>query len=130
MVAVQLTKLWLVNIVTQEMISAQSGRSKSQAFSVKGEIRTYAGGRQRAIGSTGLSGQWVFTLMELSQANVDMLKTWMAFGVTVLARDHRGQFMYGTFFSVDIAENMAQFYSTATYTADITLQAVDVVEGV
>jgi hypothetical protein len=129
-VIVQLSKLWLANVVTQELLSAQTGRSKAQEFGVPGEIRTYAGGRQRAVGSLGMAGKWTFTLMELSQTNTETLKTWMASGVTVLARDHRGQAMYGTFFGLNIAENMAQLYPTATYTADITLQAVDVVEGV
>jgi hypothetical protein len=127
---VQLTKMFLANIVTQELLSAQTVPSKSQSFGVKGEIRTYAGGRQRAIGSTGMSGQWQFTLVELSQTNTETLKTWMSSGVTVLARDHRGQSMYGTFFDLGIAENMTQLYPTASYTAQITLQAVDVVEGV
>jgi hypothetical protein len=127
---VQLTKLWLANVVTQELLSAQTVPSKSQSFGVKGEIRTYAGGRQRAIGSTGMSGQWQFVLVELTQTNTETLKTWMSSGVTVLARDHRGQSMYGTFFDLGISENMAQLYPTASYTAQITLQAVDVVEGV
>lgn len=126
----QLTKMWITNVVTTEMLGANTSPGRSQTYSVKGEIRTYAGGRQRAVGSTGVSGSWKFTLVELSQANVTTLKSWMAQGVTVLARDHRGQWMYGTFFAVDVAENASQLWQNATYTADITLQAVDVVEGV
>ena len=126
----QLSKLWLANVVTQELLGSNSAPSRSQSFGVKGEIRTYAGGRQRAIGTIGMSGSWKFTLVELTQTNVETLKTWMSSGVTVLARDHRGQSMYGTFFDVGFSENMAQLWPTASYTADITLQAVDVVEGV
>jgi hypothetical protein len=129
-IQLQLTKLWLTNVVTTEMLGAQSSPDRPQDYAVKGEIRTYAGGRQRAVGSLGASGQWKFQLMELTATQVETLKTWMEAGVTVLARDHRGQSMYGTFFGVTVGENMAQLWQNATYTAEITLQAVDVVEGV
>lgn len=126
----QLTKFWLTNVVTQEMLGAQSDPARSWTSAVKGEVRTYASGRQRAVGSVGRSTTWKFTLVELTLNQVEMLETWMDQGVTVLARDHRGQHMYGTFFAVEKAENKAQLYPAATYTASIELQRVDVVEGV
>jgi hypothetical protein len=129
-VIVQLSKLWLTNVVSLESIGAGSDPKRAQAYSVKGEIRTYAGGRQRSVGSIGAAGQWSFTLVELTLTQVNTLRTWMASGVTVFARDHRGQSMYGTFFAVDVGENMAQTIAYATYTADVALQRVDVVEGV
>lgn len=127
---VQLTKMWLTHVVTQESLGSQTAPSRSWSAAVKGEVRTYAGGRQRAVGSVGRSNSWKFTLVELTQAQAELLEAWMDQGVTVFARDHRGQSMYGTFFGIDRAENMAQLYPNATYTATIELQRVDVVEGV
>lgn len=124
---VTLTRMWLTNVVTQEMLGAYSAPDRSQVFAVRGEIRTYAGGRQRAIGSVGMAGQWKFVLVELTTANVTTIKTWMSSGVTVLVRDYRGQYMYGTFFDVSFAENPNPYL---TYRADVLVQAVDVVEGV
>lgn len=129
MVQIALTKMWLVNAVTAETVSAQTDQDRSQTYSVSGAVRTYANGRQRAVGSVGLAGSWKFTLVEMTLTQVDVLTAWMDAGVTVLARDHRGQSMYGTFFAVNVGENMGQGLA-ATYTAAIELQAVTVVEGV
>lgn len=130
MVSVQLTKMWMTNVVSQDQLGAQTDDSREQTYSVRGEIRTYAGGRQRAVGSLGAAGSWKYTLVELTLDQVNTLRTWMAAGVTVFARDHRGQSMYGTFFEVGVKENKSALWQNATYTADITLQRVDVVEGV
>jgi hypothetical protein len=127
---VQLTKLWLTNTVNAVHLAAQTDPTRTWTASVKGEVRTYAGGRQRAVGSIGRANVWKFTLVELTQSQCETLEDWMNQGVTVLARDHRGQSMYGTFFGVERAENMSQLYPYATYTAAIELQRVDVVEGV
>jgi hypothetical protein len=128
-VIVTLTKLWVVNLATQEMIGAQSDPARTWQGTVDGSVRKYAAGRMRAVGSVGLYQQWKFTLVELTQAQCELLEAWMKQGVTVLARDARGQSMYGAFFEVDRAENFG-VYPYATYTAAITLNRVDVVEGV
>lgn len=130
MATVQLTRFWMTNIVTQESLGAFSEGGRDRSHSVKGEVRTYAGGRQRAVGSLGSSDTWSVTLAELSPADVALLEDWVTAGVTVFARDHRGQSMYATFFEMGIKENMAQTWQYATYTASITLQRVDVTEGV
>ena len=126
----QLTKLWLVNTVTLEMIGAQSQDGRARSASVDGAVRKYAGGRMRAIGTIGKYGSWKFSLVELTLAQCTTLENWMAYGYTIFARDHRGQSMYGTFFSVDFDENKSQLYANATYVAAIELSRVDVVEGV
>jgi hypothetical protein len=127
---VQLTAFWLTNVVTQVSIGAQSEPSRPWSAAVKGEVRTYAGGRQRAIGSVGRSSSWKVTLVELTQEQAELLEAWMDQGVTVFARDHRGQSMYATFFSVDRGEALAQVYTAARYSVTVELQRVDVVEGV
>jgi hypothetical protein len=128
-VIVNLTRMWLVNVVTVETLSAQTDPTRSQSYSVDGAVRTYAGGRQRAVGSVGLHGSWKFTLVELVLSQIDTLQAWMDAGITVLARDHRGQSMYGTFFQIDVGENMGTGL-LSTYTAALELQTVSVVEGV
>jgi hypothetical protein len=122
--------MWLTNVVTIEHLSAQTATDRKRQYAVPGQIRTYAGGRQRSVGSFGMARSWSFTLVELTQGQYETLTGWMDVGVTVFARDHRGQSMYGTFFSLDVGENPSQTWQYATYTADVTLQAVDVVEGV
>jgi hypothetical protein len=128
----QLTKLWLTSVLSGESHGWYTDPERDQSYSTKGEIRTYAGGRQRAIGSVGVAGSWKFTLVEMSLADTVILRTWLDAGVTVFARDHRGQSMYGTFFGVDLSEIRAMTYNSPQnlYRASITLQAVDVVEGV
>lgn len=126
----QLTKFWITNTVTQESIGRYSSPEKQTSFSVQGDVRRYAGGRMRAVGTTGLAGSWPVTLMELSLADCELLKLWMSTGVTVFARDNRGQSMYGTFFQVEANELRTMTYQNAVYTATITIQRVDVVEGV
>lgn len=129
MVQIQLTKMFLTNVVSIETLAAQTDPARSQTYSVAGDVRTYAGGRQRGVGSVGLSGSWKFVLVELTLAQIGVMRAWMTAGVTVLARDHRGQSMYGTFFQVDVGENMGMGTSS-TYTASIELKSVSVVEGV
>lgn len=124
-----LTKVWVMNLSTGEMVGAGSDPARSWTASVEGAVRKYAGGRQRAVGSIGLANVWKVTLVELTQAQCELFETWMKQGVTVLVRDARGQSLYGTFFSVDRGENFA-VYPFATYTAAIEFDRVDVVEGV
>jgi hypothetical protein len=124
-----LNKVWLVNLATGEMLGVQSDPARSWSGKVDGAVRKYAGGRQRAVGSVGLANAWKVTLVELTQAQAELLETWMASGVTVFARDARGQAMYATFFAVDRAENFG-VYPSATYDCAVELDRVDVVEGI
>jgi hypothetical protein len=130
MMIVQYTAFWITNTVTQESIGAQSDPDRNWQSSVKGEVRTYAGGRQRAVGSLGASTVWQVRLVELTQVQVETLEQWMRQGVTVFARDHRGQAMYGTFFAVERGEHPAGLVAYARYSAAVEIQYVDVVEGV
>lgn len=126
---VTLTAFWLTNVTTGDMIGAQSDPTRTWTSTVEGAVRKYAGGRMRAVGSLGHSIAWKVTLVELTQAQCELIETWMAEGATVLARDARGQSLYGAVFEVDRAENFGVFPS-ATYTATFEIDRVDVVEGV
>lgn len=97
MATLTLTAVWLNLVSTGESVSAPS-TGRSQSYSMDGEVRTYAGGRQRFIGQEGEHGQFTVTLRLLSLATVTRLRTWK--GQTVLFRDRRGQLMYGVFTQV------------------------------
>lgn len=127
---VQLTKFWLTALTDGVSVSGQSADGRPFQSSVRGEVRTYAGGRQRAVGSVGRSATWQIQLEELTLDQVIQLETWMGEGITVFARDHRGQSMYATFFGVDRGERKSQTWQNSRYTATIQLHRVDVVEGV
>lgn len=127
---VQLTRMWLLNLVTQELLGLYTAPDRAQSFTAPTEVRVYGGGRKRSITRAGLGRTWAFELQEVTLAQIGTLTGWCDAGVTLLARDNRGQSMYGTFASVDVGERAAQTPLGAFYTAKITLLAVDVVEGV
>lgn len=129
MATVTLDRLWLVNVATAETISSLTDTGRDQVWLVSGAVRTYAGGRQRAISTAGMAGTWTITLVEVPLTTVALLKTWLENGVTVLVRDHRAQSMYGTFFQVDIGEKFGKG-PLAVYTVKVAFLFVDVAEGV
>lgn len=130
MAAVLLTKMWLTNVTSLEMIGLQTGPERPRNYQARGEVRFYGAGRKRSIKRAGMAQTWKFTLQEMTLTQVETLRQWSDDGVTVLARDHRGQSMYGSFYEIEIDERLSQTPSGAFYTAAITLQQVDVVEGV
>lgn len=129
MTSVTLAKFWITNVTTSEMIGAFSDPARTWTSTVVGGVRTYAGGRLRAVGTLGHLIVWKVTLVELTQAQLETIETWMAQGATIFARDARGQSLYGAVFEVDRVENFG-VYPTATYTATFEINRVDVVEGV
>lgn len=129
---VTLAKMWLSDVVTGRTFGWYTDNGREQSFSVRGEVRWYADGQQRSVSAPGMAGEWKFTLVLITTDDTVILKAWLANNVTLFARDYRGQSMYGTFFQADFAEDKAGSYNSVqnTYRAAITLQAVDVVEGV
>ena len=127
-----LAKMWLSDVVTSRSFGWYTADGREQGFATQGQARFYADGRVRSADSPGMAGLWKFTLMELTPADVDILRAWLASGALLLARDHRGQSMYGAFFEAEFAENKALSYDSTqnTYRGSITLRSVDVVEGV
>lgn len=122
---VSLQRMWLSDVATGETLGWYTDDSREQSYNTRGEVRFYAGGRQRSIGPAGTAGQWKFTLMQMTLGDVVTLKSWLANSTLILARDHRGRAMYGKFFGVDIAENKPDL----TYRATITVHGLNVVDG-
>lgn len=108
MATLTLTKVWINRLDTGEAVSANSSPERAREHGYVGEVRTYAGGRQRAVSAAGEQGQFQFTLRFLPFATVEKLRTWAR--VPVLVRDWRGQSFYGVFFRVPVTEHRALDY--------------------
>ncbi len=74
-------------------ISANSAPSRAQEFEVPGEVRTYANGRRRSISRAGEEGRYTVTLLLLTPAQVDTLRSWL--GLEIQARDNRSRRFVG-----------------------------------
>jgi hypothetical protein len=120
MATLTLTQVWVNLMSTGESVVGNSTTSRSQSYAVDGDVRTYAGGRQRSITQLGERGRFEFTLELVSLTALATLRSWA--GQAVQVRDHRGQQWYGTYFEVAVGEHRASAY----YSAQITLLTVTV----
>lgn len=125
MAVLNLTKVWINRIDTGEAISAQSGIDRPMSKEIMGDVRQYAGGRQRSFTQLGTSGQWQVPLRDITLSTVEMLEEWM--GQTVQVRDHRGQIFYGVFFAVPRREHKG---APTLYDVTLTFRLVTVPDGV
>lgn len=124
MATLSLTKVWVNQLTDGAAISAQSAPQRARGHDVAGEVRTYAGGRQRAISTEGERGKFVFSMVDVSLATVEALRGWITHPVQV--RDHRSQRFFGVYFAVDVAETK----DPSLYNVSIELRTVTTVEGV
>lgn len=124
MATLQLTKVWINRLPTGQAVSAQSSPARARLHEIAGEVRTYAGGRQRAITTAGERGSFTFTVVDVSLATIDTLRSWVALPVQV--RDHRGQRFFGVFFAVTVTEAR----ESNLYDVTMDLRVVTVAEGV
>ena len=118
MATLNLTRVWVNRLDTGEAVSAQSAVERSQEHAVAGDVRTYAGGRQRAVTQAGVASTFEFTLRFVTLATVTTLKAWI--GVPVLVRDARGQAFTGVYFKVPPAEHR----SPLDYDVTLSLRVV------
>jgi hypothetical protein len=119
-----LTKLFMNLLATGEAVSAQSD-DRSAAYSVAGEVRTYAGGRRRSITQAGERGTFEFTMRLVPTATVTTLRLWI--GREVEVRDNLGRQFFGTFFEVPTVEYKD---NPGFWDVPIKLAVVSSVEGV
>lgn len=75
---------------------------RSESRTTNGEVRTYAGGRQRSIALEGKRREFKYSLRDLDQADLDVLAALA--GTSCLFRDHLGRKMFCTFFTYEISE--------------------------
>lgn len=124
-----LDRVWIHRLDTGEAVAAKSW-DRSPNYEQDGEVRTYGGGRQRAIGVAGERGTFGVTLRQVSLATVEVLRSWK--GLAVQVRDHRGQRWVGVYFAVTPTEPLVAPGPTTGYWWDValTVRTVTAPEGV
>lgn len=124
MATLTLNRVWINLVPTGESVSAVSA-DRTRGYESKGEVRTYGGGRQRAITAEGLTATFSFTLRLVSWAQIQTLVSWI--GRTVLVRDSRGTSYTAMFTAVtplEIPRNPTKF------DVQLTVRQVTADEGV
>lgn len=124
MTTLTLNRVWINLLPTGEAVSAPSN-DRTRSYETKGEVRTYGGGRQRAILSEGTAVTFTFSLRLLSWAQVQTLIGWI--GRTVQVRDNRGTRYFAVFTAVipvEIPKNPTK------WDAQLSLREVTYTEGV
>ena len=124
MAVLTLARVFVNLLATGGAVSAQSGVRRGRSHDVAGQMRTYAGGRQRAVSTAGERGVFAFAMADVSLATVEILRGWINQAVQV--RDARGQRFFGVYFIVDVVEAR----DPALYDVAIDLRTVTTAEGV
>lgn len=93
MAVVLLNRAWINLMASGAAVSANSAPAREEEYQVPGEVRTYANGRRRSITRAGEEGKYTVTLLLLTRAQVDTLRSWL--GLEIQARDNRGRRFVG-----------------------------------
>jgi hypothetical protein len=125
MATLLLDRIWVNLLSTGDAVSARGQIGRSSEFSIDGEVRTYAGGRRRAVTKAGEISSYSCTLQDVTLTQRDTLRSW--FDQAVQVRDHRGQIFRGVILAVGVAERT---YELDLYEISFTLQSTTVDEGV
>lgn len=123
MATLALNKVWINLMATGQGVSGVSARDRAETYQVPTEVRTYAGGRRRAVTSAGELGSYKVQLLLISRASVETLRSWQ--GQLVQMRDHKGRRFFGIYSSVDIVE----IISRSTWHVGLELVVVTATEG-
>lgn len=124
MATLNLTKVFVNLVSTGEFVSGQSARGRPEDYKANVSVRTYAGGRRRAIVVPGVEATFGFTLLLVPRSTVETLRQWA--GQQVQVRDHKGRVFYGVYDKVSVAE----IVSRTTWNVSIELQVVTAEPGV
>lgn len=101
MATLTLTKAFINLAATGTAVSAQTREERKRVHAKNVDVRTFAGGRQRAITQEGVRGEFELTLVLVTKTTYELLCTWI--GQVVQVRDHRGQQFWGVMASVPVA---------------------------
>ena len=118
MATLTLTRCWLNLVATGAAVTAASAPGRAVGVSQDGEVRTFAGGRQRAIVRAGVHGQYDVVLRLVPRADITTLTSWM--GLPVQVRDNLGRLYVGVFLAVPETERKGQ----ATWDVALSLRVV------
>lgn len=120
MATLHLTQFWITLLSTGEHVHAHHKPLPNRVSERTGEVREYIGGRRRAVSRAGATDKLTVTLLKLTLDQVQTLELWA--GQTVLARDWRGQGIYGVFFVVPTsARRPRDMYETTLEFTSVTL---------
>lgn len=125
MATLTLNRLWINLIATGDSVDAYTAPDRPAVYEQAGEVRTFAGGRQRSITMEGERGTFSFVLQDVVRADITTLRSWQ--GLTVQVRDNRGRLFNGVYFG--LSEN-ERFNEPTLYQVAITLNVVSQDEGV
>lgn len=123
MAKLELRHVWINLLSTGIAVHAYSS-DRGRETGVDGEVRKYAGGRLRAVSSVGTRGTFAFKLRDLSDADIERLKSW--YGQPVVVRDHRGRRYFGVYFGLQESERKTK----TLWDAALVLQEITYSEGV
>lgn len=122
--ALILDRIWINLYATGVGVFAYSAQGREESYETTGEVRTYAGGRRRAVTSAGEIGKYKFTLRLVARADVETIRNWA--GATVQVRDNKGRRFFGTYLIVTISERVGD----STFDVALELTVVTAAEGV
>lgn len=122
MAKLELRQVWINLMSTGAAVHAYSS-DRGRETSVDGEVRKFAGGRLRAISSEGQRGTFAFKLRDVTNDQIEILKSW--YGKLVCVRDHRGRRYFGVYFAAPETERK----TTTLWDVSINLQEVTYEEG-
>lgn len=125
MVQLILNKTWITFATTGLSVTGYRDGDDGDSRGVAGRIATYSGGRQRAITTEGVFGEWTFTLRQVTVGDTEIM--FARLGQTVLVRDNRGRKMYGVLLE---APRKPWKEALDTYDVDIVLRLVTFPEDV
>lgn len=121
MVAIVLDRTFVSLVSTGATVSAYTGRGRSRNYKQDGAVQAFAGGRFRSISVEGLLGTQTFTMRDVTDADIETLKSWI--GETVLVRDNRGRRMFGTYYEVGYSDRMSPgLYDVALNVTEVSYQ--------
>jgi hypothetical protein len=124
MATLNLTKAFVTLVASGVSVSGQTARGRAEDYKTPGEVRTYAGGRRRAVTSAGELGTYSFTLLLVPRATVETLRAWA--GQTVQVKDHKGRRLFGVYHALSVVE----IVSRSTWHVSIDLSVVTATEAV
>lgn len=100
MAAVTLDRLWIHDGDDLSTYLRFYTTDRDDRRSVPGEVRRYASGRLRTVVRTGTSQTLPVTLRLVTDPELAVLESWL--GRVVLVRDHRGRFMFASYFDMAV----------------------------
>lgn len=102
MAMITLNQVWLNRLSDGALVVHAYSSDRGRGTGMAGEVRQFAGGRQRPIVREGVRGTFTFKLRDLTDDDIESVKE--NYGVPVCVRDHRGRVYFGIYFASEETE--------------------------